>query len=358
MDAAGWDARYAGADLVWSAGPNVWVRELCTPMPPGRALDVAAGEGRNALWLVEQGWTVVAADFSAVGVERMNEIADRRLTQRRSAFTAVVADATQPAPRPPSDLWSMQGRWGGEAGAVRPGADLLPAPAAHRVGRGPRGRGARDHRRRGRARRGPRRAQPHRGRRRPARTPRSCSTPRTSSRRRPSCRSTSSWPSCGPATWRGPTGRRSTPWCSSGCAPRPDPAAPTGQPRRRARRGCACGHSPPVNTPAGIASEVSSRFLGVGPGGLSGRPCRRPARGRPAERPTRAQRAGSTSTIPVDGSRPHRHEGLAGRREPERLAGREQVAEVEPPAGHVVEQRRRSRRPPCRGCRARRAPSR
>ena len=104
MDAADWDARYSGADLVWSAGPNVWVRELCTPMTPGKALDVAAGEGRNALWLVEQGWSVVAADFSAVGVERMNQIADRRLTQRRSAFSAVVADATQPAPRPPSDL--------------------------------------------------------------------------------------------------------------------------------------------------------------------------------------------------------------------------------------------------------------
>ncbi len=104
MDAGAWDARYAGAELVWSAGPNVWVRELCAPMPPGVALDVAAGEGRNALWLVEQGWSVVAADFSSVGVARMNEIADRRLAQRRSAFAAVVADATQPAPRPPSDL--------------------------------------------------------------------------------------------------------------------------------------------------------------------------------------------------------------------------------------------------------------
>ncbi len=104
MDAAAWDARYAGAELVWSAGPNVWVRELCAPMPPGVALDIAAGEGRNALWLVERGWGVVAADFSAVGVERMNEIADRRLGERRAAFTAVVADATRPAPRPPSDL--------------------------------------------------------------------------------------------------------------------------------------------------------------------------------------------------------------------------------------------------------------
>jgi len=100
MDAADWDARYSGADLVWSAGPNVWVRELCTPMPPGHALDLAAGEGRNGLWLVEQGWTVVATDFSAVGVQRMNEIADRRLSRRRSAFTAVLADATRPAPRP------------------------------------------------------------------------------------------------------------------------------------------------------------------------------------------------------------------------------------------------------------------
>ena len=84
MDAAGWDARYAGADLVWSAGPNVWVRELCTPMPPGLALDVAAGEGRNALWLVEQGWTVVAADFSA-GRGGADE-RDRRPPSHAAAF--------------------------------------------------------------------------------------------------------------------------------------------------------------------------------------------------------------------------------------------------------------------------------
>ena len=76
MDASDWDAPVRRRRLVWSAGPNVWVRELCTPMTAGRALDVAAGEGRNALWLVEQGWTVVAADFSPVAVERMRR--DRR----------------------------------------------------------------------------------------------------------------------------------------------------------------------------------------------------------------------------------------------------------------------------------------
>lgn len=104
MDAADWDARYAGADLVWSTGPNLWVRELCSPLVPGRALDIAAGEGRNALWLVEQGWTVTATDYAPVAVDRMNQIADRRLGGLRERFTALVADATQPPPSPAVDM--------------------------------------------------------------------------------------------------------------------------------------------------------------------------------------------------------------------------------------------------------------
>ena len=105
MDASDWDSRYAGEDLVWSVEPNVWVREVCSPLRPGRALDVAAGEGRNALWLVEQGWTVTAADFSSVAVTRMREIADRRLAAAdRARFEAVVADATAPAPGTAYDL--------------------------------------------------------------------------------------------------------------------------------------------------------------------------------------------------------------------------------------------------------------
>jgi SAM-dependent methyltransferase len=105
VDASDWDERYAGADLVWSSGPNVWVRELCSPLTPGRALDVAAGEGRNAIWLVEQGWTVTAADFSPVAVSRIRDLAAARLDEdalRR--LEAVVADATQPAPGTAYDL--------------------------------------------------------------------------------------------------------------------------------------------------------------------------------------------------------------------------------------------------------------
>lgn len=102
MDAHDWDERYAAHDLVWSAEPNRFVAELVTRLTPGSALDVAAGEGRNAIWLVEQGWVVTATDYSPVAVERMRALADERLGDRASRLTALVADATQPAPGAPS----------------------------------------------------------------------------------------------------------------------------------------------------------------------------------------------------------------------------------------------------------------
>jgi SAM-dependent methyltransferase len=70
MDARAWDERYAGTELVWSSGPNRFVEHEVAGLPPGRAVDLAAGEGRNALWLAEQGWQVTAVDFSAVGLDK------------------------------------------------------------------------------------------------------------------------------------------------------------------------------------------------------------------------------------------------------------------------------------------------
>ncbi|MBR7743963.1 class I SAM-dependent methyltransferase [Phycicoccus sp. BSK3Z-2] len=104
MDPAAWDERYSGADLVWSGSPNVHVADLVGRLTPGRALDVAAGEGRNAVWLAERGWRVVGADFSPVAVRRMRDIADRRLGGDAERLEAVVADATQPAPGSSFDL--------------------------------------------------------------------------------------------------------------------------------------------------------------------------------------------------------------------------------------------------------------
>jgi SAM-dependent methyltransferase len=75
MDSAGWDARYAATDLVWSAEPNRFVAEVLTGWPPGRALDLACGEGRNAIWLAGLGWEVVGVDFSGVAIEKADGLA-------------------------------------------------------------------------------------------------------------------------------------------------------------------------------------------------------------------------------------------------------------------------------------------
>lgn len=68
--AAIWDERYASSGLVWSAEPNALAASLLSGLTPGRALDVAAGEGRMALWLAGLGWQVTALDFSAVGLSK------------------------------------------------------------------------------------------------------------------------------------------------------------------------------------------------------------------------------------------------------------------------------------------------
>ena len=73
-----WNKRYAASDLVWSAGPNDTFAREVADLPPGSALDVACGEGRNALWLAEQGWQATGIDFSSVGIDKASQIAERR----------------------------------------------------------------------------------------------------------------------------------------------------------------------------------------------------------------------------------------------------------------------------------------
>src|SRR3546814_4611319 len=94
MDAKDWDERYAATELVWSAEPNRFVAELVSPLTPGTAVDIAAGEGRNAIWLAQQGWTVTATDYSSVAVERMRARAAEVLCAEAARMTPPVADAT------------------------------------------------------------------------------------------------------------------------------------------------------------------------------------------------------------------------------------------------------------------------
>ena len=75
MDAKAWDERYADSELVWSVEPNQFVAAECADLPPGRALDLAAGEGRNAIWLARRGWDVTAVDFSQAGLDKGRRLA-------------------------------------------------------------------------------------------------------------------------------------------------------------------------------------------------------------------------------------------------------------------------------------------
>jgi len=77
LDAAAWDERYRAKGRLWSATPNMFVADRLASLPPRSGLDVAAGDGRNAIWLVERGWTVTAVDFSEAAVEQGKALSDR-----------------------------------------------------------------------------------------------------------------------------------------------------------------------------------------------------------------------------------------------------------------------------------------
>ncbi|HEX4865479.1 MAG TPA: bifunctional NAD(P)/FAD-dependent oxidoreductase/class I SAM-dependent methyltransferase [Acidimicrobiales bacterium] len=74
---ADWDHRYGG-DQMWSGNPNGTLVNEISLLPVGRALDVGAGEGGDALWLVEHGWSVTAIDISQRALDRLNAEAERR----------------------------------------------------------------------------------------------------------------------------------------------------------------------------------------------------------------------------------------------------------------------------------------
>jgi 2-polyprenyl-3-methyl-5-hydroxy-6-metoxy-1,4-benzoquinol methylase len=100
MDHEGWNRRYETAEYVWQADPNQFVAEHLGDLEPGEAIDLAAGEGRNAIWLAERGWLVTAVDFSEVGLTKANRLADDRGVE----IETIVADVTTWEPASPVDL--------------------------------------------------------------------------------------------------------------------------------------------------------------------------------------------------------------------------------------------------------------
>jgi len=90
MDASDWDERYSGSDLVWSTTPNMFVVEETESLTPGRVLDLAGGEGRNAIWLAARGWDAELVEFSDVALQRGRALA----AERGVTIATTLADVT------------------------------------------------------------------------------------------------------------------------------------------------------------------------------------------------------------------------------------------------------------------------
>jgi SAM-dependent methyltransferase len=128
-----WDARYRehGAAM-WSGRPNGRLVAEVTGLAPGRALDVGCGEGADAIWLAQRGWSVTAVDISTVAVDRARQLAgDDGVVVEWISGDALALDL----PARSYDLVSLQypalPRWAGDDAVrrlldtVSPGGVLL-----------------------------------------------------------------------------------------------------------------------------------------------------------------------------------------------------------------------------------------
>ena len=71
-----WDERYATEGMLWGAEPNAAVAEIAADLPVGTVLDLACGQGRNAVWLALRGHDVTGIDLSPVAIEQARGLAE------------------------------------------------------------------------------------------------------------------------------------------------------------------------------------------------------------------------------------------------------------------------------------------
>ena len=132
MERQSWNERYSAPDRTPLHEPNALVVEELADVPPGRALEIAAGEGRHARWLAARGWQVVAVDFSEVGLRRAKQLADdagvhvtfvvadvHRQPLPLAQFDLILATFFHPRPAERPDLYPKLAR------ALAPGGTLL-----------------------------------------------------------------------------------------------------------------------------------------------------------------------------------------------------------------------------------------
>ena len=74
-----WNERYAEEGLAYGEEPNEYLTSVISHLNPGaRVLVVGDGEGRNGVWLAEQGFDVFSVDYSKVAVEKIKHLANLR----------------------------------------------------------------------------------------------------------------------------------------------------------------------------------------------------------------------------------------------------------------------------------------
>src|SRR5579859_2988118 len=86
-----WETRFAAPGYAFGKEPNAFLKAQAHLLRPGqRALSVADGEGRNGVWLAEQGLDVLAIDFSATGLAKARTLAAERNVPLRTELADVT----------------------------------------------------------------------------------------------------------------------------------------------------------------------------------------------------------------------------------------------------------------------------
>ena len=79
MEHQRWETRYAASGYLFGTEPNLFLKAQARRLPAnGTALAVADGEGRNGVWLAEQGLDVLAIDFSPTALGKARDLAQQR----------------------------------------------------------------------------------------------------------------------------------------------------------------------------------------------------------------------------------------------------------------------------------------
>ena len=134
-----WQGRYAAPEYIFGEGPNAFLGAQRHLLPAsGKALAVADGEGRNGVWLAEQGLDVLSIDFAPNGQAKAKALAEKRGVKLELSSPM---STNGPTPKPPSAASSGRppaSAWAGTTSSSSPGSPRAStSPSVRRARAGP-----------------------------------------------------------------------------------------------------------------------------------------------------------------------------------------------------------------------------